>query len=99
VPRSTSELSRVEVIRGCRRTNENLLSAAGQLLAGLNLIPLTPELLDRAAMLGPAALRSLDAIHLASAMTLGDNLSAFVVYDRRLLDAAEAERLPVAAPA
>ncbi len=72
--------------------------AARRLLAGLNFIPMTPELLDRAGTLGPTSLRSLDAIHLASALTLGAELTAFVAYDRRLLNAARDERLPVATP-
>ena len=50
-------------------------------------------------MLGPMTLRSLDAIHLVSAITLGAELTAFVAYDRRLQTAAAGERLPVVAPA
>jgi predicted nucleic acid-binding protein len=98
-PRFSSALSHVEVVRGVRRTNPGLLTGAQRLLAGLTLIPLTADLLDRAALLDPVVLRSLDALHLASAMTLGADLTAFVVYDRRLQDAARAERLPVVSPA
>lgn len=50
-------------------------------------------------MVGPPLLRTLDAIHLASALSVAAALSAFVAYDRRLLAAAEDERLPVFAPA
>jgi uncharacterized protein len=60
---------------------------------------LTRDLLERAGELGPPPLRSLDAIHLASALSIGAELTAFVAYDRRLQAAAEAERLPVVAPA
>jgi predicted nucleic acid-binding protein len=97
-PWFSSELVRVEVPRGVWRANERLLPAARQVIAGLNLIPLTAGLLDRAALLRPPELRSLDAIHLASALTLGLDLTAFVAYDRRLQTAAGAERLPVVAP-
>jgi predicted nucleic acid-binding protein len=52
-----------------------------------------------AATLEPAALRTLDAIHLASAMALTDELDAFVTYDDRLADAARSAGLPVVRPA
>jgi len=63
------------------------------------MVPLTTVLLESAASVGPPSLRSLDAIHLASAISLGPDLTAFLTYDRRLQAAAEAERLPVVAPA
>lgn len=44
-------------------------------------------------------MRSLDAIHLASALSLGDSLALFVTYDDRLADAARANGISVAAPA
>lgn len=52
-----------------------------------------------AATVGPAALRTLDAIHLATALTLAPGLDAFVTYDDRLADAARALGLPVIRPA
>jgi predicted nucleic acid-binding protein len=52
-----------------------------------------------AATLELAALRTLDAIHLASAMGLSDQLDAFVTYDDRLAAAARAVGLPVVRPA
>jgi uncharacterized protein len=98
VPRLSSELSRVEVIRACRRRDDGLLPAARQLLAGLDIVPITAEILEQAAVVGPSLLRSLDAIHLASALALGAELSAFVAYDGRLEAAAASEQLPVVAP-
>ena len=95
----TSGLSRVEVVRACRRANEDHLPAARRLLAGLQFVPMTLLLLEQAAMLRPPTLRSLDAFHLASALSIRSELTAFVAYDRRLQAAAEAERLPVVAPA
>ena len=62
-------------------------------------LALDPELLDQAATLAPAArLRSLDAVHLASAQVLGADLEALVTYDHRMEEAATALGLPVAAP-
>lgn len=54
--------------------------------------------LDSAEILGPPRLRSLDAIQLASAVSLGDDLGVFVAYDERLLAAAEDAGLSVLAP-
>ena len=53
----------------------------------------------RASDLDSAGLRSLDAIHLATALELRPELDAFVTYDQRLADAARAHRLPVVSPA
>ena len=47
----------------------------------------------------PATVRSLDAIHLGTALRSGPSLTSFVTYDRRLLDAAQAAGLPIASPA
>ncbi len=69
-----------------------------QLLGTCHQIAVTPELLDRAGKVEPAHLRSLDAIHLASAAVLADELAAFVAYDERLTEAAARAGLPVARP-
>jgi predicted nucleic acid-binding protein len=50
------------------------------------------------ALLGPSRLRTLDAIHLAGALALGDALERFVAYDRRMLAAAASRGLPTASP-
>jgi hypothetical protein len=87
-PMVSSELARVEVIRACRRLNPDALPEARRLLASLDLVPLTRDLIDDAAEVGESTLRSLDAIHLASAISIGADLTEFVVYDRRLAEAA-----------
>jgi predicted nucleic acid-binding protein len=58
-------------------------------------VTLTPGILDRAGLLEPASLTSLDAIHLACALLLGDELDEFVAYDERLAEAAVAAGLRV----
>ena len=85
-------------MRACRRTNPPRLQDARSFLLRFDLIPLSLDLLHAAADIGPAGLRSLDAIHLASALSLGSDLTAFVAYDRRLQAAAQAEGLPVVVP-
>lgn len=92
-PVVSSELARVEVIRACRRVNPEMLPEARSLLAALDLLPLTRDVVEEAAVVGEASLRSLDALHLASALAIRANLSAFIAYDRRLVEAASAARL------
>lgn len=98
LPVVSSELAKVEVVRACRRIEADALPEVRALLAALDLIPLTSDVLDDAADVGETLLRSLDAIHLASALTIRDELSAFVAYDLRLSDAAAVAGLPVVRP-
>jgi predicted nucleic acid-binding protein len=97
-PLLSSELARVEVIRACRQINPDVLPEARALLAGLDLIPLADAVISEAADVGETTLRSLDAIHLASALSIRDDLSAFIAYDHRLGDAASAAGLQLLAP-
>jgi predicted nucleic acid-binding protein len=60
--------------------------------------PRAPERVRAAATIPGKALRSLDAIHVASAQQLGALLDVLVTYDRRMIDAALALGLPVASP-
>jgi predicted nucleic acid-binding protein len=54
---------------------------------------------SRAVFIEPPSIPSLDAIHLATALSLEPDLSGMVVYDRRLADAARNAGLTVFAPA
>ncbi len=89
-PVVSSEIAKVEVIRSCRRVDADALPSARAVLAGLDLIPLSGDLLDEAADVGGTMLRSLDAVHLASALSIREHLEAFVAYDHRLAEAASA---------
>lgn len=91
-------LARTEVVRAARQKGQLVATAARKLLSEIDLIQLDDELLDLAVALEPP-LRSLDAIHLAAALELGDELEAVVTYDARMTTAAEALGLPVVAPA
>ena len=95
---TSSELARLEVLRSCRRVARQALTTAGALLDGLDLVPLSTHLLSDAADVGSDTLRTLDAIHLASALSLGDALTSLVVYDHRLTEAAAAAGLEVVSP-
>src|SRR5215210_4287163 len=72
VPRITSALTRVELVRACRRLDSDLVPAATELLARVDTIPLREEVLESAAALPDPALRSLNALHLASAVLMGN---------------------------
>lgn len=98
-PRVTSSLARVEVVRAVSAAGAQAVTRALELLDRLYEVPLERSLLDRAADLRvPLALRSLDAVHLASALVLGRTLSAVVTYDARMTAAAVSLGLEVAAP-
>jgi predicted nucleic acid-binding protein len=97
-PLVTSELARVEVLRAARRVGEPVLAEARAVVGDLDLIPLDRAVQDVACDIGNPLLRTLDALHLASALLLGDALSAFIAYDHRLVEGARAAGLAVAAP-
>ncbi len=96
---SASSLTRVEVVRAVARSQATAVPTARRLLAGMDLVPITRDLLETAADLRPPSLRSLDALHLATALSLGSALDSLVVYDERLAQAATDAGLPVVAPA
>jgi len=75
-----------------------MLTKATELLDSLSIVELEAGLADAAGGQDPPSLRSLDAIHLASAQRLGTALAAFVAYDARLVQAAEALRFTVVRP-
>jgi predicted nucleic acid-binding protein len=90
-----SELAVTEVRRASRRV---ALDPA-QALAACETVRLTRDILERASELDLPSLRTLDAIQLATALSLAPELDAFVAYDERLLTAAAPQGFPVAAPA
>jgi predicted nucleic acid-binding protein len=98
VRKISSELSTIELLRTCRRRDPDAVAGARQVLTGLDLLPLTVDLIEQAALVGPVELRSLDAVHLASALFVGEDVTAFVAYDSRLRAAAADAGLEVAAP-
>jgi uncharacterized protein len=95
---TTSVIGRVELVRVCRRIEPHSGAIASLLIADIPLVPLTGLVVETAETLGPLTLRSLDALHLASAFALGDTLTGFVSYDKRLRDAAALADLPVMCP-
>jgi predicted nucleic acid-binding protein len=94
-----SALLRVEAERACARHGEQWVARARTGLGGYALLPLDDGVLRAAAVLRPPALRTLDAIHLATALSLGRRLGVLFSYDDRLCDAARDVGVPVARPA
>ncbi len=94
----TSALSKVEVARAVRRHGQPAIARAATLLDSLNLLTLDDALLDSAAAIAAGDLRSLDAIHVASAQQLEGELAALVSYDERMLTAAHSLGVPVSRP-
>lgn len=72
---------------------------ANAVLAAISLLAVDERVLDGAAAVGPPSLRTLDAIHIATALMLEDELDTLVTYDRRMQEAAEALGMVVVAPA
>jgi uncharacterized protein len=102
-PLLTNRISTVEVARAIGRREEGGVargrSAVRDAFTSVALAELDAGIANRAADLGPSTLRALDAVHLATALAIGDELTAFVTYDGRLADAARAAGLEVVAPA
>lgn len=98
VPKVSSEVATIELLRTCRRRAPATEPDARQLLRGLDLVPLSADVIERGSLAAPAELRSLDAVHLASALSLADGINSFVAYDARLRAAAALAGLPIAAP-
>lgn len=97
-PLVSCDLVRAEIVRATRRRHSDRVVRARQVLEALVLTRLSPAVLDHAGRLDPIGLTTLDAVHLAAALDLGDDLSGLVTYDDRLAAAAEANGVAVVAP-
>jgi uncharacterized protein len=87
-PLVSSSLARTEVIRALLPAGEDAVAAGRKVLTRLDLIRISSGVLDEAAALLPVDLRSLDAIHLATARRLGRDLGVILTYDERMAEAA-----------
>ncbi|MGH8926579.1 MAG: type II toxin-antitoxin system VapC family toxin [Acidimicrobiia bacterium] len=94
----SSDLLRTELLRATRRAAPEQMVQARAVLDSLVLLTLSTAICQRAALLELASLRTLDALHLAAAQEIGDELEGVVTYDRRLADGAEAIGISVVAP-
>jgi predicted nucleic acid-binding protein len=97
-PVVSSDLLRTELLRAVRRRKPSAMTQARAVLDSITLTDMPTSLFERAALLEPTGLRSLDALHIAAALDLGDELSAIVTYDDRMVEATEALGLIALSP-
>lgn len=98
VPLVSSALLYPELVRAVTRHAPALADRARGLLERIMTVPLARDIVVDAATIGNPLLRTLDALHLATAVTIRSELDVIVTYDKRLGDAASALGLVVAAP-
>jgi uncharacterized protein len=84
----TAALARTELVRAVTGAGLRAVAQARRILDDLDTVNLTRGLLDAAADLGPARLRTIDAIHLAAAQRAGTELRLLLTYDSRMAAAA-----------
>ena len=97
-PVISSDLLRTELLRATRRAAPEQVRQARLVLDSLGLLTLSTAVFERAGDLEGELLRSLDAVHLAAALDLGDDLDGIVTYDERLAEAATSHGIEVIAP-
>ncbi len=95
--RTSSLLARVEVTRAADRLGASAPALAVRVLADLDLLAVDP-IVPAASRIGGVLLRSLDAIHLATAASIAAELGALITYDHRIIAEAIALGLPVLTP-
>ncbi len=93
------DLTRTELLRSVRRAAPDRVARAREVLDSVTLIEVTTAMFEAAGRLDPTILRTLDAVHLAAALVLGDELDGLVTYDDRMAQAAVANGITVIAPA
>jgi predicted nucleic acid-binding protein len=96
--RVSSALLRAEALRAVRHLGSEALATVRQGLRGVDLVAIDDRILDAAGILEPGILRTLDAIHVATALAMGDDLDGIVTYDDRMTEAARLLGLPTVSP-
>jgi uncharacterized protein len=98
--RASSGLARVEVLRALRRARASASQRrrASDVLSRIALLHVDDDILESAAELESADLRSLDAIHVATVLSIKEELAGVVTYDERFSAAAKRAGLSIFAP-
>jgi hypothetical protein len=97
-PLVSSALARTEVARALMPSGDGAVARGEDVLRRIQLLRVNDRVLREAGRMEPADLRSLDAIHLASAQLIGSSIRQIVTYDERMAAAAQASGWTVAAP-
>jgi len=95
---ASSVLLEIEVFRALARYAPEAVTRLHPVLDQIDLIDMSPRVRILAQTIRPVTVRSQDAIHLGTALSMRPSLTAFVTYDKRLLDAAITTGLPAEAP-
>lgn len=96
--RVSSSLLRAEALRAVRHLGVDALATVREALRRVDLVAIDDRILDAAGTLDARVLRTLDAIHVATAIALGDDLEAIVTYDARMVEDAGLMGLSTATP-
>ncbi len=94
----SSSLLRTETIRALRDQERGALVNAREALRRIDLVAIDERILDTAGVLDPGVLRTLDAIHIVTALAIGDDLEVIVTYDQRMVAAARLIGVPSTSP-
>jgi uncharacterized protein len=94
----SSALARTEVARALGPSGPEAVIRGEEVLRRIQVLRVNEHVLREAGRMAPAELRSLDAIHLASARQLGSSVRQIVTYDERMAEAARASGWSVASP-
>lgn len=94
----SSQIAEIELLRTVRLVDGDALGSAHEVLSRMVLLPLTASMRSSASRAEPAALRSLDAIHLATALEVQEDLTAVLTFDRKMAAACVGAGLEVVAP-
>ena len=94
----SSQITQTELVRAVNRVEPDRVEAAEELLEDLIFLAVDRLLAIRAGWVRPATVRSLDAVHIATAVAMQGDLEAMVTYDARMIEAAGMAGLPVASP-
>jgi uncharacterized protein len=92
------DLARAELLRAVRRAAPDRAIQARAVLDSITLVGVTTATFEAAGRLEPEILRTLDAVHLAAALELGDDLETIVTYDDRLARAARLNGVQISSP-
>ena len=95
---ATSNLTTTELLRACRKRSPLLVPRAQTVLSGIFRIPLSSDICYSAGVAVPLPLKSLDALHVATALYLGEDVKGILTYDKQMIASARAAGLATFSP-